>query len=50
MFKVIPRNLFQLLPLTIFFYFSNAWADEKTNKQDTDSFYQKGERSRDGIG
>lgn len=50
MFKVIPHNFFHLLPITFLICFSNAWSEEKKNKKESDNFYQKGERTRDGIG
>ena len=50
MFKVIPHNFFHLLPITFLICFSNAWSEEKKNKKESDNFYQKGERTRDGTG
>ena len=50
MFKVIPHNFFHLLPITFIICFSNAWSEEKKNKKESDNFYQKGERTRDGTG
>ena len=50
MFKVIPHNFFRLLPITFIICFSNAWSEEKKNKKESDNFYQKGERTRDGTG
>ena len=50
MFKVIPHNFFHLLPITFLFCFSKIWSEEKEKIKEPDSFYQKGERTRDGIG
>lgn len=50
MLKAIPHNFFHLLPTIFLFCFSYAWSAEKTNVKEPDSFYQKGERTRDGIG
>jgi ubiquinone/menaquinone biosynthesis C-methylase UbiE len=50
MFKVIPHNFLYLLPIIFLFCFSKIWSKEKENIKEPDSFYQKGERTRDGIG
>jgi ubiquinone/menaquinone biosynthesis C-methylase UbiE len=50
MFKVIPHNFLYLLPIIFLFCFSKIWSKEKENIKEPDSFYQKRERTRDGIG
>lgn len=50
MHKVIPHKIFQLLPVAFLFYASCLQSAEKSQTDKQDSYYKKGERTKDGTG